>query len=239
MDDMEIVFPASGSARNNSDDQASPRFTWYTVGLVLYFSLMAVLGHHRVPRHQRPFSLEGKLVGVIFEWAQFLVAYLGIRASGIRFADAVGRPSSSLPELRKDLTSALIVVLLIYINDHLLMHLGPFRPSSIGQATTSYQYGATLLGAVTAGFTEEIIFRGLILTQFRLLIGNVTAAGIIQSFVFALAHGGNQSPTQFLKHCCSGWLFAYLAITRKSLWPSIFAHVLFDVLVYTVQFLAR
>ena len=236
---MEIVFPASGSATNRPDDQASPRFTWYAVGLVVYFCLTAMLWHHGVPRHQRPFSLEGKLLGIIFEWAEFLVAYLGIRASGVSFADAVGRPSSSLPEVRKDLASAVIVVLLIYLNDHLLMHLGPFRPSSMGHATTGYQYVATVLGAVTAGFTEEVIFRGLMLTQFRILTGNIIAAGVIQSLVFALAHGGNQSPTQFLKHCCSGWLFAYLAITRKSLWPAIFAHVLFDVLIYTVQFLAR
>jgi len=239
---METVVPASGSARNFSVDQASPRFTWYTVGLVVFFPLIAVL-EHRVPRHpshhQVPFRMEARLFVVIVEWVLFFVAYRGIRASGVRFANAMGQPGSSLPELRKDIKIARIIVLLIYLNDHLLRYFGPFSPSSVGHATTGHQYVFTLFVAVSAGVTEEVIFRGLLLPQFHLLTSNIAAAGAIQSCVFALAHGGNQSPTLFLKHFCSGCLFAYAAITRKSLWPAILAHVLFDVLVFTIQFRAR
>jgi len=114
-----------------------------------------------------------------------------------------------------------------------------FQPPSVGHATTGHQYVFTLFVAVSAGVTEEVIFRGILLPQFHLLTSNIAAAGAIQSCVFALAHGGNQSPTLFLKHFCSGCLFAYAAITRKSLWPAILAHVLFDVLVFTIQFRAR
>jgi membrane protease YdiL (CAAX protease family) len=239
--EMENVVLASGAARNVSVDQASPRFTWYTVGLVVLIYAIAVLEQRvsrHIPHHRVPFRFEARVF--IVEWALFFVAYRGIRDSGVRFADAMGRrPWSSLPELRKDITAALIVVLLIYINGHLLRYLGPFQTSSVGHATTGYQYVFTLFVAVSAGVTEEVIFRGLLLPQFHLLIGNIAAATVMQSCVFAVAHGGNQSPTQFLKHCCSGCLFAYLAITRKSLWPAILAHVLFDVLVYSIQFWGR
>lgn len=239
--ETEKVIPASGAAGKVSVDQASPRLTWYTVGLVALIYAIAVLEHlvsRHIPHHQVPFRFEARVF--IVEWSFFFVAYRGIRDSGVRFADAMGRgPWSSLPELWKDITAALIVVLLIYINDHLLRYLGPFNRSSLGHATTGSQYVFTLFVAVSAGFTEEVIFRGLLLPQFHLLTGNIAAATVIQSFVFALAHGVNQSPTLFLNHCCSGCLFAFLAIRRKSLWPAILAHVLFDVLVYTIQFRAR
>ncbi len=138
-----------------------------------------------------------------------------------------------------DLALALIVIFLIWFAAFLVTHLGTYRPSMVAHPKTGPQFVLTLLIAVSAGFTEEIMFRGLFLRQFHLLTGNMAVAVGVQSFVFALAHGGNQSIAEFLKHCFSGCLFAGLAISRKSLWLAILAHVLLDMMAITVMFLRR
>jgi membrane protease YdiL (CAAX protease family) len=235
---FESTVPAEGFSSSNGE-QVSPRFTWYTIGLVGFFVLVAVLTRHTPQQNPRPFSVGVRFFELVIQWALFFVAYKGIRGSGLRFADVVGKRWSSFRELRKDLVLALIVIALIWIAAHLVSHYGAYRHYMTARARTGPQYVLTLLIAASAGVTEEIIFRGLLLRQFQLLIGNVAAAVAAQSFVFALAHGGSQSFAQFLKHCFSGCLFAYLAISRRSLWPAILAHVLLDVMAFTVMFFAR
>jgi membrane protease YdiL (CAAX protease family) len=120
-----------------------------------------------------------------------------------------------------------------------LMRVAPFRLTPMGHARTGFQYGVTLLMAVTAGFTEEVVFRGLLLSQLRILTGNLSTPVALQAVLFSLAHGGNQPATQFLKHVFSGCIFAYLTIRQKSLWPAILAHTMLDLLAHTAQFLIR
>lgn len=219
--------------------QASSRFTLYTVGLLGFILFFALLDRHVPQQKPLPSSTGVQLAVLIFQWVLFYMAYRGIRASGMSFRDAAGQGWSSITEFWKDLKLALIVVLLIYLATYFLVHLSPFHPFPIRHARTGFQFFMTLLVAGSAGFTEEVIFRGLFFSQFYLLIRNKIAAAVIQAVVFSMAHGGNQSVTQFLKHCFSGCLFAYLAISRKSLWPSILAHVLLDISAFTVQFLMK
>ena len=236
----ENIVPAAASpVVDIAGGQAQHRFTWYTVGLVGFFVLDALLGR-LIPQHEpRPFNVGAKIFTLVFQWLLFLVAYRGLRASGNSLAHVLGKSWSSLPELWKDMKPALMVVGLIYVSTYSLMHLSAFKPPFMGQPKTGLQYFVSLLVAISAGLTEEVIFRGLILSQFHILTRNISVAVILQSFVFALAHGGQQSITQFLKHSFSGCLFAYLALRRKSLWPAILAHVLLDVTSCTVQYLTK
>jgi membrane protease YdiL (CAAX protease family) len=185
----------------------------------------------------RLFSAAAMILGIVIEWFLFYVAYRGILVSGLRFLDVLGKRWSSAQEFWSDFKTALIVVFVICMATLVLMRVAPFQYAQMGHARTEFQYGVTLLMAVTAGFTEEVVFRGLLLGQFRILTGKLSTAVILQAVLFSLAHGGNQSITQFLKHGFSGCIFAYLTIRQKSLWPAILAHTMLDLLAYTIQFL--
>jgi membrane protease YdiL (CAAX protease family) len=235
---MENLIPSSDGSSTIPAVRPAPRFTWYTLGFVVVILFLAVLGRH-VP-HQKPVPPRFifQLFVLIVQWLFFFAACRGIRSAGMRFRDVLGDPWSSTTQFWKDFKLAVIVILAVYLATYLLMYVSPFQPYPVGRATTGLQYFMSLLVAFSAGFTEEVIFRGLLFSQFYLLTSNMVAAVVGQAILFSVAHGGNQSATQFLKHFFSGCLFASVAIIRKSLWPAILAHVLLDVTAFTVIFLA-
>ena len=146
----------------------------------------------------------------------------------------MGKFWDSLTEFWRDLKNALLVVVIIYVTTQLLVRIRPFNFTVSAHAKTSLQYLVIVLVVVSVGYTEEVVFRGLLLTQFRLLTRNLSAAVILQAILFSVCHGGNQSITQFLKHGISGCIFAFVAIRRNSLWPAVLAHGLLDFLAFTL-----
>lgn len=81
--------------------------------------------------------------------------------------------------------------------------------------------------AATAGFCEEIIFRGYFQRQFAALT-RVTALGVIaQALLFGASHG-YEGPLRMIAITAYGALFGLLALWRRSLRPGMMAHALHD-----------
>ncbi len=83
--------------------------------------------------------------------------------------------------------------------------------------------------SATAGFCEEIAFRGYIVTRLRGIFpgGGWTLAVGISSFAFAAGHG-YQGPGGLILLFFLGAMFCGLFLYTKSLWPAILAHFIQD-----------
>jgi hypothetical protein len=90
--------------------------------------------------------------------------------------------------------------------------------------------------AATAGFCEELIFRGYLTHQFRAWTGNLIFAILLQGGLFRLAHGYYGRVTVAIT--LQGWLLGLLAYWRKSLRPGMLAHGLQDGIGGIVAFLS-
>jgi len=77
--------------------------------------------------------------------------------------------------------------------------------------------------SVTAGFCEELIFRGYLQRQFLALTGKAQAAVVLQALVFGAAHlyQGWKGAVTITVY---GALFGALAVWRKSLRPGMIQH---------------
>jgi uncharacterized protein len=77
--------------------------------------------------------------------------------------------------------------------------------------------------SVTAGFCEELIFRGYLQRQFLALTGKAEAAVVLQALVFGAAHlyQGWKGAVMITVY---GALFGALAVWRKSLRPGMIQH---------------
>ena len=82
--------------------------------------------------------------------------------------------------------------------------------------------------SVTAGFCEEIAFRGYLQKQFHALSGNVAAAVIAQALVFGLAHA-YQGWKATIVISVLGVLYGALAAWRRNLRSSMMAHAGSDI----------
>ncbi len=81
--------------------------------------------------------------------------------------------------------------------------------------------------AATAGFCEEIIFRGYLQRQFAGMSG-IAALGVVgQALVFGAAHG-YEGALRMIAIAAYGALFGLLVLWRRSLRPAMIAHALHD-----------
>jgi membrane protease YdiL (CAAX protease family) len=86
-----------------------------------------------------------------------------------------------------------------------------------------------ILLSMSAGFVEELVFRGYLQKQFGALVNNIPAGVILQAVLFGVSHG-YQGWEPVIRITLFGLIFGILAQLRKSLRPGMIAHALVDIL---------
>ena len=82
--------------------------------------------------------------------------------------------------------------------------------------------------SLTAGFCEEVVFRGYFQVQFFALTGSRAVALVLQAVLFGIAHG-YQGTRAVLVIMVYGLLYGVLALWRQSLRPGMIAHAWTDI----------
>ncbi len=165
------------------------------------------------------------------EWATVAFIWYGVSRRGIRISDLIGgcwaRPRAILRDL------AIAVGFLLLCGGVLINGLGYLLKATPNQAIrTMLPQGPTELIffellALTAGFCEEVIFRGYLQRQFAALT-HASAGGIVlQGIVFGASHG-YQGWKYMLLIAVFGVMFGLLAYWRRSLRPGMIVHFLQD-----------
>jgi len=80
--------------------------------------------------------------------------------------------------------------------------------------------------SVSAGITEEVIFRGVLLAAFALVMP-LWAAVILSLIAFTLPHA-YQGPAGLVRVAPTGAVLTAIVLLGGSLWPAILAHILID-----------
>ncbi len=126
-----------------------------------------------------------------------------------------------------------LFVMLASIVFGLLLHTGDVR-SQLAVAQDLHGWWEGPLIAVTAGFAEEVTFRGYLFTGLRRMWPNATWLAVLLSSVgFALAHvAWGLAPLQFVFYVVLGVLLAVGVLRTRSVWPAIVAHAGWDALAF-------
>ena len=115
----------------------------------------------------------------------------------------------------------------------ILAQLGYEIPGEIGLLIPESLGGKLLwvLVSITAGFCEEVAFRGYLMTRFRLLFKSQSwiLPTLLSSVIFGICHA-YQGTAGFILITIYGAMFALLYIKTKSLWSGIIAHFFQDVM---------
>jgi hypothetical protein len=212
---------------------------WHTLAvllLVLAFALTAALGSHS-PRMTPPIKPEVRISGYIFaavvEWLILAFVWFGIRMRNVSLRDLIGGRWSNWRALLCDLG----IVVLFFIASNLVsailvrfLKVDPSAPVRDMLPHGGAEAALYLLLALTAGFCEEVIFRGYLQKQFTAMLGNAGAAVVAQGILFAVFHG-NQGWKFMVIIAVYGWFLGALACWRRSLRPGMIAHFVQDGLV--------
>ena len=126
---------------------------------------------------------------------------------------------------------AVVTIVTISILSNFLSRLLPVLHSSMIQQVYEWIAGATLthypfhlIWAFLAGITEELIFRGFLLSQIFRRTQSVSIALLATSFLFGLIHF-SYGWYYVLILSVYGLCFGVVALWRRNLFPAILAHV--------------
>lgn len=99
-------------------------------------------------------------------------------------------------------------------------------------AKTGFDRLVGLVAISVASICEEIQDRGYFLQQFLALTRNTGFAVVLQAIWFVMGHGLDQGLAGYLARFVIGVAFGAVAIHRDSLWPSVIAHSLINIVAF-------
>ncbi len=223
-------------------EPAAPKFRllapiWHTailVAVLLVASLSGSRGHHAATNHHKLLQYAW---GMTWEWLLFGFAWLGFRKR-VKLRELIGGRWSSAEDFFMDVCIAgffwfvsmivLAVVAKAIRLDHgnldaMRKELDFLVPRSRVELTVWFCLSST------AGFCEEVLFRGYLQLQCAALTGSMLLGAIISAIIFGASHG-YEGPARMFLIGIYGLLFGLLAWWRKSLRPGMMAHAWHDAL---------
>jgi membrane protease YdiL (CAAX protease family) len=207
---------------------------WHTVLVLVTLALVSVASwyQHSLANAHIPglsFRLSGYVTVLIQEWFLVLLIWWALRRRGLSINSLVSGRWQTLGGFFKDLGLA---AAFLVVEIPLIGILGNFVGANANISKvditpkTLVELAVWLMLATTAGFCEEIVFRGYLTQQFSSWTGSRFFAVFLQGVVFGLAHGFyGKGMVVIVVH---GWLLGALAYWRKSLRPGMLAHGLQD-----------
>ena len=209
---------------------------WHTVILLVVLLAASLNG----TRGRHPFSSSGKLPiylwSMAWEWLLVGFTWLGIRKRR-SFRELIGGRWATLEDFTFDVMIAAgfwVVSALVLGAAGKLMHLdqgGKIEEMrrSLGflLPQSRLELVVWFLVSVSAGFCEEILFRGYLQQQFSAMARSTLAGVLISAIVFGAAHG-YEGAARMVLIGIFGFLFGLLAWWRKSLRPGMMAHAWHD-----------
>jgi membrane protease YdiL (CAAX protease family) len=209
---------------------------WHTIVFVAIFVGLSVLGgffQHAVKQHPQAAVPSGNAVQrylsvLVFEWLLVLYVRMGVHKRGVRLRDLVGGRWATPKEVMKDIAlgAGLWAVWIGLQNPHLL---GSGKNAAQGLLPHGILESLAWIPlALSAGFCEELAFRGYLQKQFQAITGSAGWAVPIQAIVFGVGHlyEGVEPVGRIILF---GVLFGLLAVWRRSLRPGMIAHAWSDI----------
>jgi membrane protease YdiL (CAAX protease family) len=214
---------------------------WHTVLVLAVIAAGSIASayQHGLPGPSVPglsTRLSGYLSVFTLEWTLVFLIWITVKGDGIR--ELVGGQWGTAGAFFRDLKfAALFLVVAVPVVGLLARLLGVSRAIAPIAPRTPLELAVWLPLAASAGFAEELVFRGYLSRQFHAWTGSRWSALVLQGIAFGLAHGyyGKAMPA-IVVH---GWLIGLLVWWRKSLRPGMIAHALQDGIVGVVRFFTR
>lgn len=216
---------------------ASWRHTCVLVAFFLVLTLAGIIFQHRagsqpgiVPQHR---DMSPVYLSLIFGQCGLLYyVWKGLRRTGTKLSELVSGRWMSVKDVLFDAVLAAGLWMIWLLTQRTwdgVFGLGHAASISSLLPQQPMELVLWVVLSISAGFSEEVIFRGYFQKQFEALTRNMWIALLLQASLFGISHG-YQGVGAALKITLFGCLFGLFAWWRKSLRPGIIAHALADIL---------
>ena len=227
---------ANASPTSRPSDRPLIAPVWHTIVFIIIFVGLAVVGgffQHAVKQHPSAAVPSGNAVPgyisvIVSEWLLVLYVRMGVHKRGVRLRDLVGGGWATPKDVMKDvaLGAGLWAVWTGLMNPHILGGGTNAAEGLLPRGTLESLVWIPV--ALSAGFCEELAFRGYLQKQFQAVTGSAGWAVLIQAIVFGIGHL-YEGVGPVVRITLFGVLFGLFAVWRKSLRPGMIAHAWADI----------
>jgi membrane protease YdiL (CAAX protease family) len=180
------------------------------------------------------------LFAILMEWVLVGIVWLGIRNSGISIRQLVGGGWQTPLEFLRDAGIGFALWLAWVIPSGIALH---YLSGSHGvpkylvdvMPRTRSELACWLVLSCSAGFVEELVFRGYLQRQLRALTKSSLFAIGCQAILFGALHI-YEGAIQVVAIAILGAMLGYLARWRRSLRPGIIMHIWMDALASVIMY---
>jgi membrane protease YdiL (CAAX protease family) len=218
---------------NNIDFRISG-MTFVSFFILLLFVAQGLLGDQSesLPTFTESIRLLMYIFTIVFQWVIFLLIYFTVVREKT-FLSGIGLVKIRSLDIAWGIALLVMLFLVATGFSYLLTQIGIPPKGELSFLLPEETIGKFLwvIMSFTAGFCEEVIFRGYLMTRLRLL--GKFKSWIIPIIVSSLAFGFPhlyQGIHGFLIITILGVLFALIYIRTRSIWPCIIAHFFLDFL---------
>lgn len=213
---------------------APPWHTAILIAVLLVGSVSGSRGRHPLEYHKLP----QYLWGMTWEWILVGITWLGFRKR-VKLRELIGGRWQRVEDFVLDVVIAglfWMIAMMVLATAAKLMHLD--KGGNIETMRKQIDFLVPRSGfelavwfglSATAGFCEEVIFRGYLQLQFAAITNSMLLGTLLSAVVFGASHG-YEGVARMLLIGIFGFLFGLLAWWRKSLRPGMMAHAWHDAL---------
>lgn len=210
---------------------------WHSLGLLLLLAAISIGLLRMQSLGTASGGTEGNapvyLAVIACEWALVCYIWLGGRRQGaVPLRDLIGGSWGNIKAVLRDIAVAAgfwVVWTLVAIGVNLLVGPSQAKPLAFLNPRGAVEITLWVLMSLTAGFCEELVYRGYLQRQVHALTGSATLAVLVQAVIFGVGHW-YQGARMVVVITVLGSLFGILAWWRKSLRPGMVSHAWSDIL---------
>ena len=206
---------------------------WHTIAvLLIMFTLsgFSAITHRLAPGMRDHGSVFGYLTVIVTQWLMVGLVAWGIHLRGLGLRDLIGGHWPRWSSVLRDLGIAVAFLIGSNVILTTVSHIVGADGREVALRLlprTRAEILVYLLLCATAGFCEEVLFRGYLQKQFTAWTGSAIAGLLLQAIVFGAGHG-YQGPKLMVVISVYGCLFGWLALQLRSLRPGMMTHFLQD-----------
>ena len=216
------------------------RMTYVSFGLIFLFVAQSFFGDaSEVFKNMNEFlRIITYIVTIIFLWILYGVIYFAVRRENT-FVKSIGLVKLRVLDFARGFAILMTLFMVASLVTLFMASIGFTMPGEVEMFLPQELVGKLLwvLMSFTAGFCEESVFRGYLMTRIRLFgkFNSWTVPVILSSLIFGIPHL-YQGFAGVVVITFLGAIFAISYVRYKSIWPAIIAHFFLDFLNLFVPF---
>ncbi len=206
---------------------------WHTVLFVvvlLGMSLLQAMPRFAAREAHLPSRVPTYILTICYEFVLVGYVWFGAWLRRTKLRDLIGGRWASFSDFFIDVGIAIlfwVVIFGVLAGLSYALHFNSSEAASFLMPQTVPEMILWVVLAATAGFCEELVFRGYLQRQCLALTQNIGAAVILQGVIFGVAHA-YQGWRGVIVISIYGMMFGALAAMRKSLRPGMMQHAAQD-----------